>query len=90
MVVRAADLVEDYVNGFALAEASQPPGHPEGRYKLLARLEAEAADKLPITSRVLGGAYGGRGAVRLRLRVRRWARHPHQGLETIAADASDR
>ena len=46
-MVRAADLVADYVNGFALVEAAQPPGHPEDRCKLLARLEAEAADKLP-------------------------------------------
>ena len=46
-MVRAADLVADYVNGFALVEAAHPPGHPEDRCKLLARLEAEAADKLP-------------------------------------------
>ena len=46
-MVRAADLVANYVNGFALVEAAHPPGHPEARCKLLARLEAEAADKLP-------------------------------------------
>jgi hypothetical protein len=32
-MVRAADLVADYVNGFALAEAAQSPRPPEDRGK---------------------------------------------------------
>ena len=51
-VVRAADSVVDFIHGFALAEAAQPPGHPFDRHELLERLEAGAADGLPATRRV--------------------------------------
>jgi TetR/AcrR family transcriptional regulator, tetracycline repressor protein len=50
--VRAADSVVDFVHGFALAEGTQPPGHPFDRRELLERLEAGVADGLPATSRV--------------------------------------
>jgi TetR/AcrR family tetracycline transcriptional repressor len=51
-VVQAADSVVDFVHGFALAEGAQPPERPFDRRELLERLEAEAADELPATSRV--------------------------------------
>lgn len=53
-VVRAADLVVDFVHGFALAEGAQPSGHPFDRRELLERLEAGVADELSATSRVFG------------------------------------
>jgi TetR/AcrR family transcriptional regulator, tetracycline repressor protein len=51
-VVQAADSVVDFVHGFALAEGAQPPERPFDRRELLERLEADAADELPATSRV--------------------------------------
>ena len=53
-VVQAADSVVDFVHGFALAEGTQPPGHPFDRRELLERLEAGVADGLPAMSRVFG------------------------------------
>jgi AcrR family transcriptional regulator len=52
-VVRASDLVADYVNGFALAEASQPPGEPYDRRELLARVQGKK-EGLPAMARVFG------------------------------------
>ena len=51
-VVWAADSVVDFVHGFALAEGTQPAGHPFDRRELLECLEAGVADSLPATSRV--------------------------------------
>ena len=51
-VVWAADSVVDFVHGFALAEGTQPAGHPFDRRELLECLEAEVADSLPTMSRV--------------------------------------
>jgi AcrR family transcriptional regulator len=51
-VVVGADSVVDFIHGFALAEAAQPPGHPFDRHELLERLEAGGADGLPATRRV--------------------------------------
>ena len=53
-VVRAADLVVDYVHGFALAEAAGPLEQPADRSDLLALLRARPPEELPATRRVLG------------------------------------
>jgi hypothetical protein len=53
-IVRAADLVVDYVNGFALAEAAGPLGQPGDRRELLARLEAQPPGRFPTMRRVFG------------------------------------
>lgn len=52
-VVRASDTVADFVNGFALAEASQPPGEPYDRREFLARMEGRP-EGLPAMRRVFG------------------------------------
>lgn len=52
-VVRASDTVADFVNGFALAEASQPPGEHYDRREFLARLEGRP-EALPAMRRVFG------------------------------------
>ena len=54
LVVRAADVVVDYVHGFALAEATAPLGQPEDGGELLAQLASRPPDQLPVTRRVLG------------------------------------
>ena len=53
-VLRTADLVVDYVNGFALAEFSGPLGQPGDRRELLAQLEERPAERFPAMRRVLG------------------------------------
>lgn len=53
-IVRAADLVVDYVNGFALAEVSGPLGQPGDRRQLLARLEASPTERFPAMLGVFG------------------------------------
>lgn len=54
MVARAADLVVDYVNGFALAEVAGPLGRPEDRRELLALLESQSEGSVPAMRRVFG------------------------------------
>ncbi len=53
-VVRAADLVVDYVHGFALAEAAGPLEPSDDHQEILAQLGARSADEFPAMSRVLG------------------------------------
>ena len=53
-VVRAADLVVDYVNGFALAEVGGPLGSPEDRRGLLRLLEESPEGSVPAMRRVFG------------------------------------
>ena len=53
-VVRAADLVVDYANGFALAEAAGPLGQPDDRRELLASLREQPPERFPAIRRVLG------------------------------------
>ncbi len=52
--VRAADLVVDYVHGFALAEAAGPLEPSEGHQEILTQLGTRPADEFPAMSRVLG------------------------------------
>jgi TetR/AcrR family transcriptional regulator, tetracycline repressor protein len=54
-VVRAADLVVDYVHGFALAEASGPVGASGERRELLAGLGRQPTGRFPALRGVLGG-----------------------------------
>lgn len=54
MVVRAADLVVDYVNGFALAESGGQLGSPEDRRGLLGLLEGSPEGSVPAMRRVFG------------------------------------
>lgn len=51
-IVRAADLVVDYVHGFALAERTRPLGQPSDRQELLARLAARPDLPCPTLRRV--------------------------------------
>lgn len=51
-VVVVADSVVDFVHGFAIAEGTQPPGHPFDRRELLEHLETGAANVLPTMRRV--------------------------------------
>ena len=51
-VVVVADSVVDFVHGFAIAEGTQPPGHPFDRREQLERLETGAANVLPTMRRV--------------------------------------
>lgn len=53
-VVRAADLVVDYVHGFALAEAAGPLEPSDGHQEILAQLGTRQSDEFPAMSRVLG------------------------------------
>ena len=55
MVLRAADLVVDYVNGFALGEAGGPLGGPGERDRFRALLDAQPAGRFPALRRVYGG-----------------------------------
>lgn len=57
-VVRAADLVVDYVNGFTLAEAAGPLGELDDRRELMERLVERPAEKTPTMARVLGELAG--------------------------------
>jgi AcrR family transcriptional regulator len=57
-VVRAADLVVDYVNGFALAEVAGPLGELDDRRELLERLVERPAEQTPTIARVLGELAG--------------------------------
>ena len=53
-VVRAADLVVDFLNGYALAESSGRLGQPDERQEMLERLAALPADRFPALRRVYG------------------------------------
>lgn len=53
-VVRAADLVVDYVNGFALAEVSGSLGGPGDRSGLLEMLDERQEKQVPAMRRVFG------------------------------------
>ena len=57
-VVRAVDLVVDYVNGFALGEVGGPLGRPEDRRELLEQLEARPPEQFPTMRRLFGGLAG--------------------------------
>lgn len=52
MIVRAADLIVDYVHGFAIAEVGGPLGQPDDRRKLLERLRSQPAEAFPNMRRV--------------------------------------
>ena len=54
-VVRAADVVVDYVTGFALAETARPLGEPGDRREVLDQLRARPTEQLPSLRRVFGG-----------------------------------
>ncbi|MDP9358250.1 MAG: TetR/AcrR family transcriptional regulator C-terminal domain-containing protein [Chloroflexota bacterium] len=53
-VVRAADLVVDYVHGFALAEAAGPLEPSDGHQEILTQLGTRPAAEFPAMSRILG------------------------------------
>jgi AcrR family transcriptional regulator len=53
-VVRAADLLVDFLNGFALGDLSGRLGRPGERHDLLARLAELPASQYPTMHRVLG------------------------------------
>jgi TetR/AcrR family tetracycline transcriptional repressor len=53
-VVRAADMVVDYANGFALAEFAGPLGQPGDRRELLTQLKAREDEHFPTMRRVFG------------------------------------
>ncbi len=53
-IVRAADLVVDYVHGFALAEVAGPLEPTGDRQELLVHLQARPTGDLPAMRRVLG------------------------------------
>lgn len=53
-VVLAADVVVDYVNGFALAEVSGPLGSPGDRKGLLDLLDEQSEENVPVMRRVFG------------------------------------
>jgi TetR/AcrR family transcriptional regulator, tetracycline repressor protein len=57
-VVRAADLVVDYVNGFALAESAGPLGDLDDRRVSLERLVERPAEQVPTMARVFGELAG--------------------------------
>lgn len=57
-VVRAADLIVDYVNGFALAESAGPLGDLGERRELLERLVERPDATTPAMARVLGEISG--------------------------------
>jgi TetR/AcrR family tetracycline transcriptional repressor len=61
LIVRAADSLVDFVNGFALGEASNPSREFDIGGELLARLEARPAERVPALRRVFG-ALGEEGA----------------------------
>jgi AcrR family transcriptional regulator len=48
LVLHAADLIVDYLNGYALAESSGPLAQMEERQGLLDALEEEGAEKFPV------------------------------------------
>lgn len=52
MIVRGADLVVDYLNGFALAESSGRLGQPGEREELLTRLKQPPPERFPTMRRV--------------------------------------
>ena len=60
-IVRAADTLVDFVHGFALGEASSPSGRFDIGPELLARIEAQPAEKVAALRRVFG-ALGEEGA----------------------------
>ncbi len=57
-IVRAADLVVDYLNGFALAEASGALGEPDEQREMLAMLDARPQGGLPAMRRTLEALAG--------------------------------
>ncbi len=54
LIVRAADLVVDYVHGFALAEAAGPLEPSEGHQEILTQLGTRPAAEFPAMRRILG------------------------------------
>lgn len=54
MVIRAADLIVDYVNGGVLAQIAGPLGQPEERRDLLIQLDDHPSERFPVLRRVLG------------------------------------
>lgn len=54
MIIRGADLVVDYLNGFALAESSGRLGQPGEREELLIRLKQHPPERFPTMRRVFG------------------------------------
>jgi TetR/AcrR family transcriptional regulator, tetracycline repressor protein len=61
MIVRTADSLVDFVHGFALGEAANPSGQFDVGSELMARLQAQPAEKVPTLRRVFG-ALGEEGA----------------------------
>jgi len=57
-IVRAADVVVDYVNGVALAEVARPLGQPDDRQALLAQLPAHPPEWATTLRRVFGSLTG--------------------------------
>ena len=57
-VVRATDLIVDYVNGFALAESSGALGGPDERREMLNLLDSLPEDVLPAMRRTLRAVAG--------------------------------
>ena len=53
VVVHAADLIVDYIHGFALSEVAAPSGPTEHRQDLLTFLQEQPADRTPSMRRVL-------------------------------------
>ena len=58
MIMRASDLVVDYVNGFALAEVSGPVGQPGEWRELLALLNEQPPEQFPALRHVFGSLAG--------------------------------
>lgn len=54
MVIRAADLIVDYVNGGVLAQVAGPLGQPAERRELLLQLNDRPPARFPALRRVLG------------------------------------
>ncbi len=54
LVVRAADLVVDYVHGFVLAETTGPLEPSDGHLEILTQLGTRPAARFPAMSRILG------------------------------------
>jgi hypothetical protein len=58
MIVPAADLIVDYVNGFALAEASGPVAQPAEWQELSALLDKHPPDQFPAMRYIFGTLAG--------------------------------
>jgi AcrR family transcriptional regulator len=58
MIVRASDLVVDYVNGFALAEVSGSAGQPDEWRELRELLDGQPSERFPALHYVFGNFTG--------------------------------